>query len=62
MSNLKENRSGFLQKTWVRMTQALAQEPPEEYSACAFRCHNQECHHDQWDSCEHRLSGMQPRK
>ena len=62
MSNLEQQRSGLLARTWRKISIALAPEVSEAYATCAFLCNQPECQHDQWDSCTRRLNGMEPGK
>lgn len=62
MASAHEHPLNFFRKVWTRVSHAIAAEAPEEYSNCAFLCHQPECRRDHWNSCTMRLSPMLPSK
>jgi hypothetical protein len=47
---------GFFARGWRWFKDQLVREVPPESAACEFECRKEQCLHDEWVTCEHRLS------
>lgn len=54
---LKAKRTnGLLLQMWDRLKRLWIKDVPEDIALCEFDCRKEQCHYDEWASCERRLT------
>lgn len=54
---LKAKRTnGPLLRMWDRLKRLWVGDVPEDVALCEFDCRKEQCHYDEWASCERRLT------
>jgi len=45
-----------LRRLWLGFKGQWIKEVPEDMALCEFDCRKGQCYHDEWESCERRIS------